>query len=72
MHPVQDSTLQFRNLTLANWDGYLNFSIWFMKNVLFEKTTLNYETNGMFCKIRQIMSHISKMHRIFLLPKYIK
>ena len=24
MHPAQDSIPHFRNLTLANWDGYLN------------------------------------------------
>lgn len=37
MHPAQDPIPQLRNLTLANWDGYLNFSTWFMETYYLKK-----------------------------------
>ena len=49
----------FIHTTVSYRDGYLNFSAWFMKNVLFQQKKLNYGTNGILWKIKQRICSMS-------------
>jgi hypothetical protein len=56
------------------WQGLcLNFSSWFIKNVLFEQKKIKLWSKQNFVENKtEIMQHILKMQQISLLPKYIK
>ena len=61
------------NLTFKQQDWYLNFSIRFKKNVLFEQEQIQLWNKWHFVENKTvIMQHVLKIQYISLLPKYIK
>jgi hypothetical protein len=57
---------KFHTLIFEPLGGYLNFSAWFLKNILFEQKKVNYEINGILWKIKHSMQHLLKKAVNFL------
>jgi hypothetical protein len=71
-------TIQNMPYTLCDWPssyqgGYLNFSAYFMTNVLFEQKKINLWKKHHFVENRtEIIQHSLKIQHIYLLPKSVK